>query len=366
MRWMYDPGMGIRTFLHVLPLSLAVAAGVPGHAAFAQARSDGTSSGIASSQLAEGIYQFTASFDGYVSATNSVVVVGDDGVLVYDTFTRPSEARELLRMIRGITPLPVKYVVNSHWHPDHWTGNEVFADAFPGVQFVATARTAEHMRNVAPAWFTTFGNHLARMEKERAARTDPLAPEKDAEELMQIGFLREAVAVRRTYPTLTYRGEMALRLGDREVRLATVQGDASDTTMIYLPRERIAAVGDVLVHPMTWDANRYEMSTWLDSLRDLERMDVAMIVPGHGVLLRDKTYIALVIELFQAIRGQVQAALRDGAVAPDDAVAALSLGGLRERFARLGPGAAEEFDAYAPEIARKFYQELRDGMISKR
>jgi cyclase len=352
--------------MHRLFLVLSVIACFPGQGAFAQARSDGTLSGITSSQLAEGVYQFSASFDGYVSGTNSVAIVGGDGVLVYDTFTRPSEARELLRMIRRITPLPVRYVVNSHWHPDHWMGNEVFAEAFPGAQFVATARTAEHMRNVAPAWFTTFGNHLTRMERERAARADPLAPDKDAEELMQIGFLREAVKVRRTYPTLTYRGEMTLSLGDRDVRLATVQGDASDTTMIHLPRERIAAVGDVLVHPMTWDANRYEMSTWLDSLRDLERMDVAMIVPGHGPLLRDKAYVTLVIELLQTIRDQVQAALRDGAVAPDEAVAALSVGGLRGRFARLDPGAAEEFDAYVPEIARKFYQELRDGMISKR
>jgi len=356
--------MKTRMCTHHLFLALAVTSGVQAQAA--SARTDGTLSGIVSSQVAEGVYQFTASFDGYVSGTNSVAVVGRDGVLVYDTFTRPSEARELLRMISRITPLPVRYVVNSHWHPDHWTGNEVFAEAFPGVQIVATARTAEHMRNVAPAWFTTFGNGLTRMERERAARADPLAPDKDAEELMQIGFLREAVKVRRTYPTLTYRGEMTLRLGDREVRLATVQGDASDTTMIHLPRERIAAVGDVLVHPMIWDANRYEMSTWLDSLRDLERMDVALIVPGHGPLLRDKAYVTLAIDFLQTIRVQVQAALRDGAVAPDEAVGALELGGLRERFARLGPGAAEEFDAYAPEIARKFYQELRDGMISKR
>lgn len=357
--------MKMPTHIARLSMVLAVAAVAAGNG-WSQARGDGTVSGIVSNRLAEGVYQFTASFDGYVSGTNSVVVIGGEAVLVYDTFTRPTEARALLRMIRGITPLPVRYVVNSHWHPDHWSGNEVFADAFPGLQIVATARTAEFMRNVAPAWPTTFGNHRARLENARAARTTPLAPDRDAEEQIQIDFLREATAVKRTYLTSTYQGERVLQLGDREVRLSTAQGDASDTTVIRLPRERIVAVGDVVVHPMIWDANRYDMSSWLESLRELERMDVAMIVPGHGPLLRDKSYVALSIELLETIRNQVQSALRSGAVAPDEAVAALSLGALRDRIARLGPGAAEEFDAYAPEIARKFYQELRDGMISKR
>src|SRR5262249_55798317 len=89
-------------------------------------------------QIADGIYQFSSGPDGYVPNDNSVVVVNENDVLVFDTFSRPSTARTLLAEIRKITNKPVRYLVNSHHHPDHWSGNEVFAEAFPGVEIIAT------------------------------------------------------------------------------------------------------------------------------------------------------------------------------------------------------------------------------------
>ena len=78
-------------------------------------------------RIADGIYQFVTAPDGYVPNGNSVAVVTESDVLVFDTFSRPSTARTVLAEIRRLTGKPVRYVVNSHWHPDHWSGNEVFA-----------------------------------------------------------------------------------------------------------------------------------------------------------------------------------------------------------------------------------------------
>jgi glyoxylase-like metal-dependent hydrolase (beta-lactamase superfamily II) len=114
-------------------------------------RADGTADGIQMARIAEGVYQFTASADGYVEATNSTAIVGRNGVLIFDTNTRPSTARAVLAMLRGVTDRPVRWIVNSHWHPDHWSGNEVYAAAFPGVEIIATEETAGYMRNVALA-----------------------------------------------------------------------------------------------------------------------------------------------------------------------------------------------------------------------
>ena len=73
--------------------------------------------------IAEGIYQFTTIRDSYVRQLNCVVVINADDILVYDTNTRPSSARLILAEIRKISDKPIRFIVNSHGHPDHWSGN---------------------------------------------------------------------------------------------------------------------------------------------------------------------------------------------------------------------------------------------------
>jgi glyoxylase-like metal-dependent hydrolase (beta-lactamase superfamily II) len=72
---------------------------------------------------------------------NSLVVIGDDSVLVVDTGQFPSLARAEIVEIRRLTALPVRYIVTTHWHPDHWTGNGEFARAYPGVSIIGTENT---------------------------------------------------------------------------------------------------------------------------------------------------------------------------------------------------------------------------------
>ncbi|PWT89369.1 MAG: hypothetical protein C5B55_11530 [Blastocatellia bacterium] len=122
--------------------------------------------------IADGIYQFMTMRDSYVRQLNSTVIVNENDVLVFDTNTRPSSARLILAEIRKITDKPVRYVVNSHWHPDHWSGNEVYAQAFPGVEIIATEQTREYMQNVANEFPVRFNAEATRLraafEKEIA------------------------------------------------------------------------------------------------------------------------------------------------------------------------------------------------------
>ena len=104
--------------------------------ALAFALPSGAENGVAVQkvQIVDGIYQFITAPDGYVPNGNSVVIVNENDVLVFDTFARPSTARTVLAEIRKITDKPVRYVVNSHHHPDHWSGNQVYAQAFPNLE----------------------------------------------------------------------------------------------------------------------------------------------------------------------------------------------------------------------------------------
>src|SRR5205814_65369 len=71
----------------------------------------------------------------------SVAIVGRETVLVFDTNGTPASAANVLAEIRKITPKPVRYVVNSHWHWDHWYGTEVYKAAFPAAQVIGHEKT---------------------------------------------------------------------------------------------------------------------------------------------------------------------------------------------------------------------------------
>ena len=321
---------------------------------------DGTREGIRMERVAEGIYQFSASFDGYVENTNSTVIVGRDGVLVFDTNTRPTTAAAILEQVRGLTDLPVRWVVNSHWHPDHWSGNQVYADAFPGLEIIASEGTDSYMRAVAPGWPTQFAGMVRRLRE-----SDTSSPERAREFADMQDLAASMNAVRRTFPNRTYQHELVLDLGGRTVVLGEITGDASHATMAWLPQERLLLTGDALVAPVSWTAQGYAMSPWIESLHRMAALSPAAIVPGHGPLMRDTAYLELFTAYMEDTRAKVQAAIRAGALTPDAVREAIGPSPYRDRFVQANPERAEEFDYYFPSLVRKLFLEQRDGMEAR-
>ena len=105
-------------------------------------------------QLADGVYAFVSAAGGEAIVTgNSLVVIGEDGVLVVDSGHIPSLTARQIAQIGKWTDKPVRYLVNTHWHPDHNAGNGLYKKAFPGVQIVSTAFEAPPMPfSFAQAW----------------------------------------------------------------------------------------------------------------------------------------------------------------------------------------------------------------------
>jgi len=65
--------------------------------------------------------------------------------VVVDSHSKPSAARALYKEIQGITNKPVRKLVNTHFHFDHWQGNQIYAEGNPGLEVVATQRTRENL-----------------------------------------------------------------------------------------------------------------------------------------------------------------------------------------------------------------------------
>lgn len=337
-------------------------------------------------KLADNVYVFRApsAMDQWTS-TNAVGIVNDRDVTVYDANTKPSTTRLVIAEIRKITNKPVRTLINSHWHMDHWSGNEVYADSFPGVQIIATTETRDYMKRKSSRYFVTE----AGVTPERAALLDtaahairagklakgPLSSE-DRQRfelaLTKAGrFGAEMAGVRRVLPTIAYRDSLFLWSGDREFRLFAATGDASGSTVLYLPRERILVTGDVLVRQEDgrgappWTTNSYQITSWLNSLKGLQLLDVAVIVPGQGPPLYDKSYLNLTVTLFQSILDQVHAALEHGAVTRTEVEAAVKLDSIRTQFTHDDLELDKAFAELSHVLITKAYDEAHDGPVLK-
>jgi cyclase len=322
-------------------------------------------------QIADGIYQFITAPDGYVPNGNSIVIINENDILVFDTFSRPSTARTVLAEIRKLTDKPVRYLVNSHHHPDHWSGNEVYAEAFPGVEIIATEETRQFMQNVANAWPPFFAEELRRdeadFEKEANTGKDAdgaaLTPEqrrKDEDALrLERDFTAEAMMVKRTYPTLTYVDKLTLRHGGREFRFMSMVGDADGTTVLYLPNEKILITGDVISYPIPYFTP--PLSQHAKSLRMLEQMDADVIIPGHGPAWHDKDFLNLEAELFETIVSQVDKAEKKGMVTVEEIQKAVNVESLRLKFTHDDKDLNKKFQRYVNRMVENASREARDG-----
>src|SRR5947207_10665940 len=125
-------------------------------------------------EVGRGIYLFITRPYGDVGLDgNSIAILSRDGVLVFDTNGTPAASAAVLAEIRTLTDRPVRWIVNSHWHWDHWYGTETYQHAFPGVRIVAHEKTRALMMGPAlefnrPGLETQLPNYLKMLEQRAA------------------------------------------------------------------------------------------------------------------------------------------------------------------------------------------------------
>ena len=332
--------------------------------------------------LGDGIYLFRApSALDLWTATNVVVIVNDQDVTVFDSNTRARTARMVIAEIRKITPKPVRTLINSHWHQDHWSGNDEYVKAFPGIQIVATTKTRDYMKHMGSRFFADGLN--TQVARQRAAldsavrtgkRSDGTPLTADARQKMQkdidetAAFATEVANVKRVLPSIAYSDSLVLWSGGREFRLTSVTGDATGSTVLYLPAEKILVMGDALVTqeegngPPPWTTNSYSITPWLNSLRGLERLDATIVVPGQGPSFHDKAYLKLTGDLFEQIITQVHAALDRGLVTLAEVQAAVNVDSIGRQYTPNATGPDPRFKALVSALVRKVHQESLDGV----
>jgi glyoxylase-like metal-dependent hydrolase (beta-lactamase superfamily II) len=276
----------------------------------------------------------------------------------------------MIEQIRRWTDRPVRWLINTHWHPDHNAGNGSFLRAFPGLEIISTAATRDDIvellpkKEVTPAQIEGFladtrrGTDAAGKPFSEAARRyrARVAAELD-------GFGPELRAAEHTAPNATFTDERVIDVGHRIVRVAFLgRGNTAGDAIVQVPDARLVATGDLVVHPVPYPFGSF-IGEWIATLGRLRAIDAAIWLPGHGPVLRDPGYLDLTIELLRETQAQVAAAVAAGK-SFDDALAGIRLDALRARFVGDSPDRAAFFDSgYLPIAVRRAYREASAGPL---
>lgn len=186
--------------------------------------------------------------------SNSHFVVTDKGVLVFDTGSSERIGKEIKKAIKSVTDKPVRWVVNSHSHADHWLGNAAFTDS--GAEIIATAPATETMKKYGQADVAAF----SRMTKGATGDTKV------------------------TYPTSLLAQREKRNLGGVEVELIfSNDGHSLGDVLMWLPKQKVIFGGDVLnsdwMPIMTPDTN---VAHLIDTLNTVASLNPAVVLTGHG------------------------------------------------------------------------------------
>jgi glyoxylase-like metal-dependent hydrolase (beta-lactamase superfamily II) len=231
---------------------------------------------------------------------NAGFVIGDDGVAVIDTLGSAEAAPRLLAEIRRLTTLPVKFVINTHYHLDHVAGNRIFADTGAVVLAQRNVRGWVHAENLK-----LFGPSIT--------------PELKA--------LTDAVVA----PMVVYEQGADLYLGSREIQLRSFPGHTGGDTIVLIPDSKIVFAGDLLgrhILPSLGDAST---KPWIDTLDTLLATNGPghVFVPGHGDVANASDVAAFrdYLMTLRALVAEAQAHGKSG-----DAVVETVMPALRQKY----------------------------------
>ncbi len=187
-------------------------------------------------RIAPDLYAYISDND---ASSNSTFLIGKEGILVVDTGLNTTEGIKLLHGIRNISPLPVLYVINTHYHPDHQGGNSVVG---PNATVISTGFTRERT--------------LQLMQSKSQFHFKPA--------------------------DLTFQNKITIHLDPYTAQVYFPgKGHTSGDALVYFPQQRAMAMGDLFMNRSCPAMDQGSVENWISALDHALGRPLDKAVPGH-------------------------------------------------------------------------------------
>ena len=197
-------------------------------------------------QLAPNLYAYVSDND---HSANSTFLVGQHGILVVDTGLNVVEGQKLLDEIRKISPLPVQFIVNTHYHPDHQGGNGIVG---PGAIVISSPFTRERTLQL-----------MAQPPGSAGAQASAPKPAYRA-------------------ATETFAQKLTIYIDDDPVEItAPGPGHTMGDIYVFFPKQRTVSAGDLFMNNACPAMDQGSAENWVRSLNAMLALPADHFVPGH-------------------------------------------------------------------------------------
>jgi glyoxylase-like metal-dependent hydrolase (beta-lactamase superfamily II) len=293
---------------------------------------------------------------------NSVFVVTDEGVVVFDAGGSPAMGESIVAKVRSVTDKPITHVVISHWHGDHMRGLQAIRAAFPQALVLTHPHSRDFIAATQDRWLKRRVSMVPNIRKavgealgsNQDLSGRPLIEEEKA--WLQRGLAatdqldRENNRTAYVVPDETFEDRLTLYMGGEEIQFLHLgNAHTAGDVVMWLPQEKIVATGDVVTGPIPLMPSPYT-GDYVAVLDRIKALGFKTLVPGHGLVESDSQYVDLLIDLIRTVSTQMKALVAQG-VSEEEAVTRVDFSAVEKRFTHGDPFLTNRFRDYVAGAA---------------
>ncbi|XPV69030.1 MAG: quinoprotein relay system zinc metallohydrolase 1 [Halarcobacter sp.] len=211
--------------------------------------------------------------------SNTAFIETDKSVILIDTGSSFNYGKQLKKAIAKVTNKPIKYVINTHHHPDHFLGNNAFKDS----TIFATQFTADEIETNGNLYIENLVNLVG------SAMTDTSVKKVDK-------ILNKKV----------------MDFDGYKLHFIYLSGHTEDDLVIYDENTKILYASDLVFNHRALATPHANLDKWIESLNKLKNIDFKLCFPGHGLVFENKKAIEENIKYLKTIRKNINYGLKNG------------------------------------------------------